>query len=157
MTSDRESHVRVSRTIAADPTSTALLLAGPTAIDLWPDLRRTGEQDGRVLVETALATVGESSTGRVRALPPRRTPTSYVTSFETTAPSTPPTTTRGTLTLTYAPSAGDGLVNTRAVLELSVDGADARENGPVDLRLRAQAKGFLANLAVAAEARNRAA
>lgn len=156
MTSDR-AHVRVTRTIAADPTSTALLLAGPTAIDLWPDLRRTGEQDGRVLVESAPSSVGQPSTGRVRALPPRRTPTSYVTHFETIGPSTPPTTTRGTLTLTYAPSAGDGPVNTQAVLELSVDGADPLESTPVDLRLRAQAKGFLANLAGAAEARNRAA
>ncbi len=146
--------VRVARTIAADPTSTALLLAGPTAIELWPDLRRTGEQGGRVLVETGLSS-GEVSTGRVKALPPRRTATAFVTRFESTGDAMPLT--RGTLTLSYAPSSGDGLVNTRAVLELVVDGDDKLGVGVPDLRLHALSKGFLENLATAAEARNRAA
>ncbi len=154
-TRDRVRTTRVGRTIAADPTSTALLLAGPTAIDLWPGLRRTGERDGRVLVETAWTSVGALSAGQVRALPPRRTPTAYVTLFETTGPGIPPAT--GTLTLSYAPAAGDGLVNTRAVLELTVDGDELAASGVSDLRVRALSKGFLDNLAGAAEARNRAA
>ena len=48
----RSTRTRVSRRIAADPTSTALLLAGPTAVDLWPGARRVAEGDGLVVVDT---------------------------------------------------------------------------------------------------------
>ena len=63
----------VSRRIAADPTSTALLLAGSTAIELWPGLRRVAEVSGRVVVETDIRDLARAAS--VRALPPQRTPT----------------------------------------------------------------------------------
>jgi hypothetical protein len=100
---------RVTRRILADPTSTALLLAGPTALDLWPGLRRVGEAAGRVLVEFEVP-VSRSEAERapapaaVRALPPRRTPTAYVTRFGWEGDGLPGTT--GQLTLAYAPTAG---------------------------------------------------
>ena len=143
--------LRVSRRIAADPTSTALLLAGPTALELWPGVRRVSEEGDRVLVETDLAP-GEPTSAAVRALPPRRTATAYVTSFEWSGTGLAPT--RGTLTLAYAP-AGDGTLATHAALALSpTQVPDSRLD---ERRLRGLAEAFLANLARAAESRNQAA
>jgi hypothetical protein len=148
---------RVTRRITADPTSTALLLAGPTALDLWPGVRRVGESDGRLLVEAEVAE-GPSQPERrptsatVRALPPRRTPTAYVTRFGWSGPELPGTS--GQLTLAYAPT-GDGTPVTHAVLTLDSTGL---EDSRLDqLTLATMAEGFLANLARAAEARSRAA
>ena len=150
--STRRARTRVTRRIAADPTSTALLLAGPTAVELWPGVRRVGEAGDRALVETELTSSGSTTAAAVRALPPRRTPTSYVTSFEWTGHGLPST--KGTLTLAYAP-AGDGTLATHAALQLeSAEPSASRLDEP---RLRVQAEGFLANLARAAEARNQAA
>lgn len=148
---------RVTRRITADPTSTALLLAGPTALDLWPGVRRVGEADGRVLVEAELSVsrseAERSSTSAVvRALPPRRTPTAYVTRFAWSGPELPVTT--GQLTLTYAPT-GEGTPVTHAVLTLDSTGV---ESSRLDqLHIAVMAEGFLANLARAAESRSHAA
>lgn len=156
---------RVARRIDADPTSTALLLAGPTAVDLWPGVRRVGEVDGRLLVEADPA-AGSVDGGRhagpallaVRALPPRRTPTAYVTRFSwsTAAPGAAADgapVVAGRLTLAYA-ATGDGTPVTHAVLELEVpDGIQHPGPGA----LGRMAEGFLTNLARAAETRNRAA
>ncbi|HVM27338.1 MAG TPA: hypothetical protein VM433_06665 [Mycobacteriales bacterium] len=147
---------RVSRRIDADPSSTALLLAGPPAVDLWPGARRVGEADGGVLVEArppAEPQLVDAEPARVsvRALPPRRTPTSYVTRFEWSGDDLPPVS--GRLTLAYAPT-GDGASVTHAVLELEPVTGDA----PYSRRaLTTMGEGFLGNLARAAENRNRAA
>ena len=156
-TGPETTRTRAVRRICADPTSTALLLAGPSALELWPGVRRLGEVGGRVLVEAELA-LARDEAGRaptaasVRALPPRRTPTAFVTRFAWTGPGLPVT--EGTLTLAYAPGA-DGTPSTHAALTLdSVGLAGSR----VDSRtLNAMAEGFLANLARAAESRSRAA
>ena len=148
---------RVVRRIGADPTSTALLLAGPAAMELWPGVRRVGEVGGRALVEAEIAAAREEServptAASVRALPPQRTPTAFVTRFAWTGPGLPGT--EGTLTLAYAPGA-DGAPSTHAALTLDSDGL---EDSRVDRgTLQAMAEGFLANLARAAESRNRAA
>ena len=142
---------RVTRRIAADPTSTALLLAGPTAFELWPGVRRVAEVSGRMVVETDLAP-DRPAAASVRALPPQRTPTSYVTRFEWAGPGLPATT--GELTLGYAPTA-DGELGTHAVLVLDSSGF---EGSALDVAsLEAMARGFLANLARAAELRSHAA
>ena len=142
---------RVSRRIAADPTSTALLLAGPTALELWPGVRRVADVSGRVVVETDLTPV-RSLAASVRALPPRRTPTSYVTRFEWTGPGLPATT--GELTLGYAHGVGEAPA-TAAALVLDSDGL---EGSALDgSTLTEMAAGFLANLAAAAETRSSAA
>ena len=86
----------------------------------------------------------------VRALPPLRTPTAYVTRFAWEGDEVPPATAR--LTLAYLPT-GTGTPATHAALEIDVDD-DAPYGGPA---LTAMAEGFLANLARAAEMRNRAA
>lgn len=143
---------RASRRISADPTSTALLLAGPTAMDLWPGVRRVGDAGGRVLVEAALAADDAPSSAAVRALPPHRTPTSFVTRFEWAGPDLPLT--AGELTLSYAPGS-DGSPSTYAVLELTSSGVATSRLSAGDLRSMAQA--FLDNLACAAEQRNHAA
>lgn len=148
---------RVARQIDADPTSTALLLAGPTALDLWPGVTRVGEVGGRVLVEARLREVSHSSddpmttAAAVRALPPKRTPTSYVTKFAWTGPSLPVTT--GELVLSYAP--GSPGPATTAVLTLDSEGVPVSALAADDLQ--AMCEVFLDNLARAAEERSRAA
>jgi hypothetical protein len=147
---------RVSRRIHADPTSTALLLAGPGALELWPGVRRIGEAGGRALVEADLHAAGSptaapQTAATVRALPPRRTPTAFVTRFEWAGPGLPLT--AGELTLAYVP--GDGAASTAATLLLHSTGVDGSR---VDARtLTAMAEGFLSNLAGAAEQRSTAA
>jgi hypothetical protein len=141
---------RATRRIAADPTSTALLLAGPTAMDLWPGVRRVGDSGGRVLVEAELDEQTASSAA-VRALPPQRTPTAFVTRFEWAGPGLPLT--AGELTLGYAP--GAGAPATTAVLVLTSTGLEGSRLTAGDLQRMADA--FLANLALAAEDRSSAA
>ena len=142
---------RVTRRIAADPTSTALLLAGPTAFELWPGVRRVADVNGRTVVETDVSPERRTAAS-VRALPPRRTPTSYVTRFEWAGPGLPETS--GELTLAYAPGPG-GELGTHAALVLDSSGFDP---AVLDSRaLTAMAEGFLANLARAAELRSSAA
>ena len=81
---------RCSRRIAADPTSTALLLAGPSAMELWPGVRRVAAVEGGMVVETRLPARPHAA-ATVRALPPHRTPTSYVTRFAWEGPGLPAT------------------------------------------------------------------
>jgi hypothetical protein len=144
--------ITVDRVIAADPTSTALLLAGPTAFDLWPGVTRVGPG----VVDAAVpALVPHPARVRVRALPPRRLPTSYVTRFAFAGDGLPST--EGEVTLTYA--ACDGVpVATGASLVLTWEAAgSAAERARVLAAFRAMAGGFLANLAAAAEERADAA
>ena len=137
-----------TRRIWADPTSTALLLAGPSALELWPGVRLVGEVGGRVLVEVAdRAPVTAAS---VTARPPRRTPTSFVTRFAWTGPDLPVT--EGVLTLTYAP--GEGHPSTEARLVLDSTGLAASRLDDADLA--AMASAFLDNLALAAQSRRAA-
>lgn len=141
--------IAVDRVIAADPTSTALLLAGPTAFDLWPGVTRVAPG----LVDAVLA--GRAARVRVRARPPRRLPTSYVTRFEFAGDGLPETT--GTVTLSYAASP-DLPVATAATVSLTWEPAGgAGERARVAAAFRAMAGGFVANLAAAAEARADAA
>lgn len=150
-------HLRATRQIDADPTSTALLLAGPTALDLWPGVRRVGEVGGRVLVEADLrddavdAASGTVTAATVRALPPRRTPTSYVTAFAWIGPGLPVT--EGELVLTYAP--GSQRPGTTAVLTL--DSVGLVQSALLERDLVRMSEVFLDNLARAAEARCQAA
>jgi len=154
---DTVRRTRASRQIAADPTGTALLLAGPTALDLWPGVHRVGELGGRVLVLADLADAsdvtasGGTTAATVRALPPRRTPTSYVTSFAWTGPGLPRT--EGELVLTYAP--GPRRPGTTAVLTL--DSVGLEQSALAERDLEQMALAFLDNLARAAEARCQAA
>jgi hypothetical protein len=141
---------KVSRRIAADPTSTALLLAGPTALELWPGLRRVAEVSGRVVVEADIQNTARAAS--VWALPPQRTPTSYLTRFEWAGPGLPATT--GELTLEYAPADG-GEIATTAELVLTSSGFEGTDLD--ESTLEDMARGFLANLGHAAEVRNRAA
>lgn len=143
---------QVSRRIAADPTSTALLLAGPTAFELWPGLRRVAEVSGRVVVEADLPQGARAVS--VRALPPQRTPTSYLTRFEWAGPGLPATS--GELRLSYAPAEqGGAAAATHAELVLTSSGFEGTALRAGELE--AMARGFLANLGEAAELRNRAA
>ncbi|MEO6205015.1 MAG: hypothetical protein ABIO67_06505 [Mycobacteriales bacterium] len=148
--------LRATRRIDADPTSTALLLAGPTALDLWPGVRRVGEVGGRVLVEAdlrddAVDALGTVTAATVRALPPRRTPMSYVTTFAWTGPGLPVT--DGELVLTYA--LGSLRPGTTAVLTL--DSVGLAQSALLASDLVRMADVFLDNLARAAEARCQAA
>ena len=140
---------RTTKRIAADPTSTALLLTGPAALELWPGVRRVGDAGGRALVETELPSERRTA-ATVRALPPRRTPTAFVTRFQWSGPDLPGTT--GELRLSYA--RGDASPSTVAELVLTSDGLEGTE---IDAgALTTQAQGFLDNLRRAAEERSTA-
>ena len=157
--------VRVTRRISAEPTSTALLLAGPTALELWPGVRRVGEVGGRALVEAELpvsqAEFERSPTAAaVTARPPHRTPTAFVTRFDWTGPGLPVT--RGVLTLSYAPVMQalrevPRPARSTTVAELVLDADGLQQSRMDEQALIGMAEGFLGNLARAAERRRSAA
>lgn len=136
----------LSRQMAAEPASLALLLAGPTAVELWPGARRIGEFGDRLTVQADLPD-GERSEVHLQALPPRRTPTSFLIRFEYSGVGIPPTS--GTITLT---SQGNG--STRVELALRWDGGIDRS---VREDTERKAASFLTTLARTAEARSSAA
>lgn len=152
MSHPHRTRLSIARRIRADPASTALLLAGPTALELWPGARRVGEVAGQMLVEVATWPGARHLTAAVTAGLPRRTTTGFVTRFSWTGLGLPVT--EGVLTLTYAPG-GTGAPSAQAELVLEVAGLAASR---LDLAgLTTMAEGFLANLAAAAEARRRTA
>lgn len=143
------SRTEVSRDLAADPVSAALLLTTRAALEWWPGLRIVrggsvggdGDGDGAdVGVGGGGAVPATLSAGRsvetvgIEALPPRRTATAFVAAFRVTGGSYG--TTDGAVTLVRRP---DG---TRATLRLA---------GPRD-DLEPAARRFLSRLAKAAEA-----
>jgi hypothetical protein len=142
--------LQLERRIAADPTSTALLLAAPTAMELWPGLRRVAEVGGRVVVEADIDDVPAAAS--VRAQPPQRTPLAYLTRFEWAGPGLPAVTAE--LSLRYL-STASGEQETLAELVLDCSGFEGTVLS--EGTLRDQATTFLENLALAAERRNRAA
>lgn len=141
--------IALVRRIDADPASIALLLAGPTAVELWPGVRPIGSVRGSLLVAAA----GPAPEGAVRvtAHPPRRTPTSFVSAFSWSGADQAVTDVQ--LTLGYAPG-GQGVPTTTAELVLE---AERVEGGAPDARqLTTMAEQFLVNLASVAEARRAA-
>ena len=145
------------RRITADPTSLALLLAGPTGVDLWPGTRRRGETRGLLLVDADLTPADVSAPPArliVRADAPRRTPAAFVLRFDwepdgVAVDGSGAMGGSGTLALGY-----EGAHETRAALRITLTGdADTERASLVD----DMAVGFLDNLAAAAEARSRAA
>ena len=79
--------VTATRTIPSDPASTALLLSGPSALGFWPGVQHV---DGLLSPLSAQAAIAGSARRLVvRAEPPRRTPTAYVTSFRVEAEGLP--------------------------------------------------------------------
>jgi hypothetical protein len=79
--------VTATRTIPSDPASTALLLAGPSALAFWPGIQHVDGLLSPLSAETAIA--GSARRLVVRAEPPQRTPTAYVTSFRVDAEGLP--------------------------------------------------------------------
>ena len=153
--------VTARRRISADPTSTALLLAAPTACELWPGVRRLGDTADGVVVETPLpgppGAPPRTTTATVRAMPPRRLPTSFRTSFEVSGPGLPDAT--GRLELAYL----DCPDSTCTLAELHLDCAPPAEGVALlgwsdgSAVIERMAAGFLGNLAEAAEQRSHAA
>ncbi len=74
------STVTATRIVPADPASTALLLAGPSALEFWPGLSR---ESGLLSPVSGRADLAGDPHRRIviRSHPPRRTPTAYVTDF----------------------------------------------------------------------------
>lgn len=142
MTSDESRNVltEVSRDVAADPISTALLLTSAEALEWWPGLRVERGAAELGLVVPAILTAGRSAESvDIEALPPRRTPTAFVASFRVTGGSYGPT--EGAVTLARQPA------GTRATVQLDSPRGD----------LEPSARRFLSRLAKAAEGRASAA
>ncbi|MFL6238810.1 MAG: hypothetical protein ACJ735_04850 [Actinomycetes bacterium] len=158
---ERDAQVSVERRMAADPASAVLLLAAPSAAELWPGVALTAAEPGDH-IEVTVTLPGEAArqaglppnvAALVRAAPPQRTPTSFVLRFSFVADGVPPTT--GTLTLTYAPGGDEQASATMARLVFTVA---ARFVTPPFVRaLEHSAQRFLDNMATLAEARSHAA
>lgn len=80
--------VTATRVVPGDPASTALLLAGPSALEFWPGITHI---DGVVSPVSARAALAGESQRRVviNSQPPKRTPTAYVTTFSIDADGLP--------------------------------------------------------------------
>ena len=136
--------LRAECRIAADPTSVALLLAGPTAVDLWPGSHRDGETDGRLRVQ---ADVPERGVREIFVTidPPLRTPVAFVCRFIAEQPMLG-LHVGGELTLAYE---GRDATLASIVLEIST----ALPSSPERLAIATdRAETFLGNLARVAEA-----
>src|SRR3954468_14989854 len=98
--------VTATRIVPADPASTALLLSGPAALEFWPGLSHV---EGLLSPLSAVAALAGEPDRRVvvRAQPPRRTPTAYVTTFSVDADGLPSA--AGTLRVTRQDWAGTAL------------------------------------------------
>jgi len=136
--------LRAERRIAADPTSVALLLAGPTAVDLWPGSHRDGESDGRLRVE---ADIPQQGTHHIYVTidAPLRTPVAFVCRFTAEQPQLG-LHVDGELTLAY-----DGPDATLASIALEVS-TPVPSNAEKTSIATDRALSFLGNLARVAEA-----
>lgn len=118
--------ISATRTIAADPTSTALLVAGPTASESWAH-----------------------SSATLRVQTPWRTPTDYVSRLVISGPALPEAS--GLLTLGYADAGG--VVRTTASLRLDYALVPGTDPAAIAARLHALAEDLLDVLATLAEER----
>ncbi len=135
--------LRAERRIAADPTSVALLLAGPTAVDLWPGSHRAGESEGRLRVEADIPQQGPHDV-YVTIYAPLRTPVAFICRFVAEQPQLG-LHVDGELTLAY-----DGPDATLASIALEVTTRVA--STPEKLSIATdRAEAFLGNLARVAE------
>src|SRR4051794_19662826 len=157
------STVTATRIVPADPASTALLLAGPSALDFWPGLSRESGLLSPVSARAALA--GDQHRRIViRSQPPRRTPTAYVTSFAIDADGLPSAS--GTLRVARqgwvsdggtdgaavpAPTAPEGVAGRSATVDAAAVRLELRTevdyDEAVEQEIAAAAATFLDNLA----------
>lgn len=138
------STLRAERRIAADPTSVALLLAGPTAVDLWPGSHRDGESDGRLRVEADIPERGVHDI-LVTIDAPQRTPVAFVCRFVAEQPQLG-LLVEGELTLGYE---GPDATLASVALEISTPAPSTPERLSI---VADRASAFLGNLARVAEA-----
>lgn len=169
---ERAVNVTARRTIAADPTSTALLLASPSAAEIFPEATVEETHEGLEVAfrvpevavrrpEPAAGTSEEPVAVRrtLRMRPPHRTPTAYVLHGELRDEGRP--TIEGVLTLEYAQEQhrdDQPRSCTAATLETFFV-PDAAVGDPAALRqlLESMCASALERLAALAEERSRAA
>jgi hypothetical protein len=90
--------IEITRSVLADPSSVALVLAGPAARELWP------QADDRPASQRPVALVNAPPTTAVTVDPPRRTGVGFLTRMLVRAGA--PTVAAGRLTI--RPAAGGG-------------------------------------------------
>ena len=107
-----------ARTVAADPTSLALLLSGPATLDVWPGVSRGADAArGHLVLDIDLPA---PTTLLLRVESPVRTATSYVLRFSATGEEFP--TVDGALRITRDASrpVGDGPAVAGSLVELDL-------------------------------------
>lgn len=146
--------VTATRIVPGDPASTALLLAGPSALEFWPGISRI---EGLVSPVSAVAALAGDTSRRVvvRAQPPKRTPTAYVTTFSIDADGLPRAS--GFLRVTRQDWAGTSGVPEQQKAAAAVDGpaaaiwlelrTDVDYDAGVEQEVAAAAQEFLDNVA----------
>lgn len=137
-------NIVVRRRVATDPTSTALMLAGPSAFELWPGIEPVGETEGHL--HLAVPGVDDDVRVDVELLAPSRTATGFVLRFAGQGNNRE---VPGELRLH---AASDGDFQTDAELWLGYP-----DDGPAADEVRRMAERFLVNLMSAVEARSRVA
>ena len=146
--------VTATRVVPGDPASTALLLAGPSALEFWPGISRV---EGLISPVSAVAALAGDENRRVvvRAHPPRRTPTAYVTTFSVDADGLPSASgvlrvTRqdwvGTPTVPEQQKAADVVSGPAATIQLELR-SDVDYDAGVEREIAAAAREFLDNIA----------
>ena len=145
--------VTATRVVPGDPASTALLLSGPSALEFWPGISRV---EGLISPVSAVATLAGDAHRRVvvRAQPPQRTPTAYVTTFSVDADGLPSAS--GFLRVTRQDWAGtptvpeqkaaDAVVGPAAAIQLELR-SDVDYDAGVEQEIVAAAQEFLDNIA----------
>lgn len=126
--------IEVSRFVLAEPSSVALVLAGPAARELWPHAH-----------ERAVAPVGDGEATAISVDPPRRAGVGFVAHVAVQDDAT----TVGVGRLTIQPATGDGA---GCELALVLSGDDVH-----DARLRHDARRYLDNVARVSRERSSAA
>jgi hypothetical protein len=143
--------VTATRVVPGDPASTALLLAGPDALEFWPGIDHV---DGVLSpLSTSAPLAGESHRRLiVHTQPPRRTPTAYVARFSVAADGLP--TASGTLRVSRqdwaggpaVPEQGNRASSPAASISLEIR-TDVDYDAGVEQEIAAAAHEFLDNVA----------
>lgn len=135
--------IELQRSISADPASVALLLSGPAAGELWPDVVEVASAPTELALQV-MTPEGIEESAEVEMTRPVHSPTAYSIAFAVRADWVRPFV--GTLALRYAQRVHD-VPTTRAVLSFLYDGSRPEQ-------LRALAERYLQNVATAAETRS---
>jgi hypothetical protein len=135
--------IELEREITADPASVTLLLSGPCAGELWPDVLKVDSSPTELALQL-MTPEGSEASAEVEMMRPVRSTTAYRIAFAVRADWLRPL--AGTVALHHAQPVR-GVPTTRVVLTFLYDGTRPEQ-------LRELGERYLENVATAAESRS---